>query len=61
MTENRAKYENEVEELSIGDLMKLAKANRLFLCKIEKRVKKLEDKDNFLGMDLSKLKVGGTD
>jgi len=28
---------------------------------LEKRVRELEQKDNFLGIDIGKLKVGGTD
>lgn len=45
MSENRAKYGNEEKELSIGDLMKLAKSNKLFLCKIEERAKKIEQRE----------------
>jgi len=29
--------------------------------KLEKRVRELERKDNFLGIDIDKLKIGGTD
>ena len=28
---------------------------------LEKRIRELEQKDNFLGIDIGKLKIGGTD
>jgi len=48
-------------ENKIGAMISLYRDVVVDNSKLEKRVRKLERKDNFLGIDIDKIKIGGTD
>ena len=53
-------YNNPELELAIANGKELLQLNK-DMKRLEKRVRELERKDNFLGIDIDKLKIGGTD